>query len=394
MAAKILGLLPTIGTILGKLNDGAMGADWQNLQKSLSQFGDLMVRLVRESGRSRIVQQKALTALFEIRNKLQDILDESATARYSRERCMEIFENIKNATEFEQLDIGEFLSKEKLLQYGVLFDAEGIMYASDLAEITDGELESTFKPNMKSVPFSRLHKIIIKTRKSQHYVENDMEKELHNIQDLLEKSDKVIQKKLSSFMDTLAPVIIELAETIKDEEMRTILIVSAASLALAVGALAFGGFGVGCLLCGVPGMVALLSCGTLTCTASAAFSTGVGVGAHAGTLGVATIGGFAIYKAHKDMKKEVQQLKNTYEMVTEWQEALREQFLHWRDLMKTFRQLFVELRRSRRARDQYSDTGGDIENYFKRTKQLLEETLQQTDAFEVLVKDLKNRKIR
>ncbi|XP_070543433.1 uncharacterized protein [Ptychodera flava] len=380
-------VLTSIDKVLSTLSKGLKSEEWKSMCKSLNEFGEVLHGLVAASEQSRVVRTKAYDAVFEIKNSLQDILDESIIHRHSHEKCKDILKRLKESIQFEQMEIGEFLEKNTLSPYEQLFKEEEIQYAGELLEGYDEILKSA-KSRMKIGSFSRFKKSIERAKISQDYIENKLASDLVSLEETFTEATRYIGEKLKTFIKHLSPVIKELARVIEDEETRITIITGVAIATVAVLGIALVGTGAGCLFCGIPGLIAIYSGGALACKPIAA--TLIGATAIAG-LGVVTgVGGYGIHKVRKDMKDDLDQLKHTEQLVRGWQEALREQFLQWRSLVTAFKELFLDLKKHQ---ERYKDQQREIDEKFERTDDILNDALHQTNEFERMVKALRDKKI-
>ncbi|XP_077989223.1 uncharacterized protein LOC144443566 [Glandiceps talaboti] len=383
-------LLSSIDVILKAFGSGMATVDWKSMCSTFLEFWELLQTLTTASEESIAVRHKAYTAVFQVKNSLQDILDESSTHRSTHQQSFDIFNRMENLIRFEQTSLDQFLSEHSLSQYRELFAAEGIVYAGELLDAPN--VEEICKSNMKTVPFNRMQKAIKRMNRYREYIQTQLEGDMKAMEARFSASSDVIHRKLLSFMEILEPVIQEIAEVVKDETKRLVLITGAAVFTVVMLGLSVACPGVGCLCFGIKGLITVFSAGTLTCAAAAppVAATAVGVTGLAATGAITAVGGYGIHKVRKDKQEHLDQLQDTQSMVTGWQQALHTQFLHWRELVGTFKCLFEELSRNH---EQYKDQQDDLELLLGRTKDLLKDAIVQTETFEKLVRDLKNKEI-
>ncbi|XP_070541682.1 uncharacterized protein [Ptychodera flava] len=380
------GFLQSLDNQFSKVGDKLGTDEWDSIHTALEDFKDVLRSLENASTRSDDARQAASDALFKVKNSLRDILNETVMVRFCRHRCLEIFESMEKMFEFQQMNIDEYLKKLSLESYGPLFKTvEEVCYAGELLHIPMHDVRTAFEPYMEHDAFSKFRKDILVNKELMDYIENNMEYELENMEALHSTSSTKIQTKMVSFIDDLNPILSKLAEEIEvhSDKMKTALIVGGVALAAAVGILALGGIGLGLLAGGIPGLVALISGGAIIAK-SATVVTSV-----AGSLTAGAIGGYNIYKATKE-SKEVESLQSSHDIVTDWQETLRSQYLHWREIMSTFKDILHQLKTDREG---YCRQQEDLNERLLRTKILLWEAVLQTGKFETQVEKLRDMDI-
>ncbi|XP_070581589.1 uncharacterized protein [Ptychodera flava] len=271
-----------INDILSVISESFQNTQLEFMSKHLKSFGDMLDQLVTTSEKNKIVRQKAYTAVFKIKNSLQDILDESRIHRYSHEQCQELLKRLEDTIKFEQMEIGIFLEKHGLTEYSKLFDAERIMYAGELVDAYD-ELLELVKPNMKIGSYARYRKSVTKEKKSRDYIETELQGDLEKLERQFTEASGKIGAKLSSFLEDLEPVVDELSQVIKDETKRREIYIGLAVSGVVVLAAAYGAFAIPYLVCGIKGLIGCFGVGALLDTVLGGLSVASGCAAVFGT---------------------------------------------------------------------------------------------------------------
>ncbi|XP_077982737.1 uncharacterized protein LOC144437628 [Glandiceps talaboti] len=318
------------------------------------------------------IKQKCRQIVFQIRQVLLSVLQESKDLKAFRLVCLDGLHVVSSEISFLHMNIDDFLKEEGLQKYKDIFEREEIGKAVELLDKEVINMDD-LKKEMKLASFKRLKERLRKAENVRKYIDEKMTSDLEKAGAVCNELSESVMKKLNKAMDDLQQVSTELVKSIENgkrraEIRRVIFKVVSAAAQIVIWQSVFG-----------LGKVALDGAKSLAIGGAKEvpkFIAGCYLNEYASD---------GIRNADDDLRAIIQLLENVKSKTGQMDKELQQSVLNWQSVLTTFQHLLVALKKSGSILQ--DEELHDVSAHVKATTKALETLDLQIDKLEDNIKE-------